>query len=115
MPEKPTSPDGAEILDRVLRGDVDGLKLKLDDGQARPDLGPGRCAYPYYDECRNSAAFSQQGLYDPQDTPVAQLLAARADLKRIRQQIPLTNRESAVIDQGIALLDRLIADHIDTN
>jgi hypothetical protein len=114
VPQTPVAYDGTLVLDRVQRGDVADLTLKMDDGQARPDLGPGRCAHPFHDECRNSTAFSQHGLYDPHDTLVAQIFAARADLKRIRQQVSMTNQQITIIEQGIALMDRLGADRMDT-
>jgi hypothetical protein len=114
MLQKTVEPDGALVLDSILRGDVADLKLKMDDGQARPDLGPGRCAHPFHDECRNSTAFSQHGLYNAHDIRAAQILAVKADLKRIYQLVRLTDPESAIIEQGIALMDKLYANPSET-
>ena len=51
--------------------------------------------------------------YTPKDSSKAQLLEAKENLQRMLANIPLTDDESAAVDDGRAALDRLLERLID--
>ena len=47
--------------------------------------------------------------YLPKDSSRAQLLEAKANLQRMIQEIPLREDGRAAVDEGVSLMDKLIA------
>lgn len=54
-------------------------------------------------------ACAKCAFYRPKGSSQAQLLEAKANLLRLRQDIPLTEDEAAAVDDGVEALDRLCA------
>jgi hypothetical protein len=58
-------------------------------------------------------ACAKCSFYRPKDSNQAQLVEAKANLLRLRQEIPLTNEECAAVDDGLEALERLSAQLVD--
>jgi hypothetical protein len=72
------------------------------------DLGHGYCAYDFFDQCPHRMACAKCGFYIAKDSSRAQLLEGKANLLRIRQEIPLNEAELAAVDDGVDALQRLL-------
>ncbi len=72
------------------------------------DLGHGYCTYDFYAQCPHRMACARCSFYVPKDSSKAQLLEGRANLSRMREEIPLTDEEVAAVDEGISLHERLL-------
>ena len=72
------------------------------------DLGHVYCTYDFYAQCPHRMACARCSLYVPKDSTKAQLLEGKANLTRLREEIPLTDEEVAAVDEGISLHERLI-------
>ena len=73
------------------------------------DLGHGYCTYDFFDQCPHRMACAKCSFYRPKGSSEAQLLEARANLLRLRQDIPLTEDERAAVDDGLVALEHLCA------
>jgi hypothetical protein len=73
------------------------------------DLGHGYCAYEFFDQCPHRMACAKCSFYLPKDSSRAQLLEAKANLQRMIQEIPPREDERAAVDEGVSLMDKLIA------
>lgn len=71
------------------------------------DLGHGYCTNDYFVTCPHRMACAKCDFYIPKDSSKAQLLQGKANLLRMRQEIPLTDEEVAAVDEGITALERL--------
>jgi hypothetical protein len=71
------------------------------------DLGHGYCTYDFFDQCPHRMACAKCAFYRPKGSGQAQLLEAKANLLRLKQEIPLTDAESAAVDDGLEALERL--------
>jgi hypothetical protein len=54
-------------------------------------------------------ACAKCAFYRPKGSSQAQMLEAKANLLRLRQEIPLTDEERAAVDDGLGALERLCA------
>ena len=73
------------------------------------DLGHGYCSYDFFDQCRHRMACAKCSFYVPKDSSRAQLLEGKANLLRLRQEIPLSDDELRAVDEGIAAHGCLVA------
>jgi hypothetical protein len=73
------------------------------------DLGHGYCTYDFFDQCPHRMACAKCSFYRPKGSSQAQMLEARANLQRLRQEIPLSDEERAAVEDGLAALDMLCA------
>jgi hypothetical protein len=73
------------------------------------DLGHGYCTYDFFDQCPHRMACAKCSFYVPKDSARAQLLEGRANLLRLKQEIPLTDEETAAVDDGLEALEKLCA------
>src|SRR5205823_6956228 len=73
------------------------------------DLGHGYCTYDFFDQCPHRMACAKCAFYRPKGSSQAQLLEAKANLLRLKQEIPLTEEEAAAVDDGLEALGRLCA------
>jgi hypothetical protein len=73
------------------------------------DLGHGYRAYDFFDQCPHRMACARCAFYRPKPSSQSQLLEARANLLRLKRQIPLTDDECAAVDDGLMALERLCA------
>jgi hypothetical protein len=71
------------------------------------DLGHGLCAYEFFDQCAHRIACARCDFYRPRESYLVQLLEAKTNILRLRQEIPLTDDERAVVDGDLAAIDRL--------
>ena len=72
------------------------------------DLGHGYCAYDFFDQCPHRMACAKCGFYMPKGSSRAQLLEGKANLLRMRQEIPLNDAELAAVEDGLAALQKLL-------
>jgi hypothetical protein len=72
------------------------------------DLGHGYCAYDFFDQCPQRMACAKCGFYVVKGSSRAQLLEGKANLLRMRQEIPLNEAELAAVDYGLVALQKLL-------
>ena len=77
------------------------------------DLGHGYCAYDFFDQCPHRMACAKCAFYVAKDSSRAQLLEGKANLLRMRQEIPLNEAELAAVDDGLAALQKLLDQLVD--
>ena len=73
------------------------------------DLGHGYCSYDFFDQCRHRMACAKCSFYVPKESSRAQLLEGKANLLRLRQEIPLSDDEIRAVDEGIDAHTALVA------
>lgn len=71
------------------------------------DLGHGYCTYEFFEQCPHRMACAKCAFYLPKGTTQAQLLEGKANLQRMRQEIPLSEEERAAVEDGIKALEQL--------
>ena len=71
------------------------------------DLGHGYCSYDFFDQCPHRMACAKCTFYIPKASSAAQLLEAKTHLQRMLQQIPLTEAETAAVEEGVTALEQL--------
>jgi integrase len=72
------------------------------------DLGHGYCTYDFFAQCPHRMACARCSFYLPKDAGRAQLLEAKANLARFREEMPLTDPELAAVEDGLGLHEQLI-------
>ncbi len=105
----------AGYFERNLRSvnvliDQDAVRKHVPDGDAWKfyDLGHGYCTYDFFDQCQHRMACAKCSFYTPKSSTGALLLEGKANLLRMRQEIPLLDAEIAAIDDGVGALDDLM-------
>lgn len=73
------------------------------------DLGHGYCTYDFFDQCAHRMACAKCSFYEPKASGRMQALEAQGNLKRMRQEIPLTDTEREAVDDGERLMANLAA------
>ncbi|QVQ38660.1 tyrosine-type recombinase/integrase (plasmid) [Pseudochrobactrum algeriensis] len=83
------------------------------DGPAEPwqyyDLGHGYCTYDFFDQCAHRMACAKCSFYEPKESARMQALEAQGNLKRMLQEIPLTETEREAVEDGGRLMATLAA------
>lgn len=82
--------------DVVRRGGLSDEPWKL------YDLGYGYCSYDFFDQCPHRMACARCDFYMPKESSKAQSVEAKANLLRLRQEIPLNENELRAVEDGIA-------------
>jgi integrase len=77
------------------------------------DLGHGYCTYDFFEQCPHRMACARCDYYMPKESSRFLIIEARGHLLRMRQEIPLTEAETAAVDDGIGAMDRLCAALVD--
>ena len=72
------------------------------------DLGHGFCSYDFFDQCPHRMACAKCGFYIAKGSTRAQLLEGKANLQRMRQEIPLSDVEISAVEDGLAALGKLL-------
>lgn len=72
------------------------------------DLGHGYCSYDFFDQCPHRMVCAKCSFYLPKGSSRAQAAEGKANLLRMRQEIPLTDDERAAVEDGVAAFDRLL-------
>jgi integrase len=78
------------------------------------DLGHGYCTYTFFEQCPHRLACARCDFYLPKVSTTAQLVEAKANLQRMRLEIPLTEGERAAVEDGVTAVEALIARLADT-
>jgi hypothetical protein len=73
------------------------------------DLGHGYCTYDFFDQCPHRMACAKCSFYLLKGSTKAQLLEAKANLLRLRQDIPLVDAELSAVEEGLAAYEQLLA------
>jgi hypothetical protein len=73
------------------------------------DLGHGYCTYDFFDQCPHRMACAKCSFYLPKDSTKAQILEAKTNLLRLRQDIPLAEAEIAAVEEGLTAYEQLLA------
>jgi hypothetical protein len=71
------------------------------------DLGHGYCTWDFFVECPHRMACAKCDYYLPKASSKAQILEAKSNLLRMRQEIPLTEEECQAVDEGLGALQKL--------
>ena len=72
------------------------------------DLGHGYCTYDFFEQCPHRMACAKCTFYVPKLSSQAQLIEGKANLLRLRQEIPLSEEEVAAVDDGIVAVNKLL-------
>lgn len=72
------------------------------------DLGHGYCTYDFFQQCPHRMACARCSFYAPKDSGKAQLLEGKANLLRMREEMPLTDEEAAAVEDGVQLHEKLL-------
>ncbi len=70
------------------------------------DQGHGYCTYDFFDQCPHRMACAKCAFYRPKGSTATQLLEGKANLLRLRQEVPLTDEEIAAVEEGLVHLGR---------
>ncbi len=91
--------------------DQDAVRSGLAAGEAwkHYDLGHGYCTYDFFDQCPHRMACARCDFYEPKGSSKALLLEGKANLLRLRQDIPLNDDELRAVNEGIAAHEELAA------
>jgi integrase len=73
------------------------------------DLGHGYCTHDFFAACVHRMACARCTFYLPKSSTQAQMLEAKTNLRRMMQEIALTDGEAAAVEGDIAALERLVA------
>jgi hypothetical protein len=73
------------------------------------DLGHGYCTHPYFAQCPHRMVCAKCSFYRVKPAAKDLLLENRAHLLRLRQEIPLTEEERAIVDEDLAGCEHLLA------
>jgi hypothetical protein len=73
------------------------------------DLGHGHCTYDFFQQCPHRMACARCSFYVPKGSTAAQLLEGKANLSKMREEIPLTDEETAAVEEGIGLHEKLLS------
>ncbi len=77
------------------------------------DLGHGYCTYDFFDQCLHRMACAKCVFYRPKGSSQAQILEAKANLLRMKQEIPLSEEEREAVEDGLEALEKLAEKLID--
>jgi hypothetical protein len=99
-----SSPQGRESGSAVVR-----LKISPTLIPSVFDLGHGYCTYDFFDQCPHRMACAQCSFYVAKESTRAQMLEAKTNLLKLRQEIPLSEPELAAVEEGVAAYEKLIA------
>lgn len=71
------------------------------------DLGHGLCTYDFFDTCPHRLACAKCSFYVPKGSSLEQIIEGKANLLRMKQELALTDEESAAVDDGLIALEAL--------
>jgi hypothetical protein len=72
------------------------------------DLGHGYCTYDFFDQCPHRMARAKCAFYLPKDSRKAQILEAKTNLLRLREDIPLADAELSAVEDALAAYEQLL-------
>lgn len=83
-------------------------KRNTDEPWRYYDLGHGLCSYEFFDQCPHRMACARCDFYVPKESTRAELLASKAGMIRMLQEIPLTDEERDAVDGDQEAVERLL-------
>lgn len=83
--------------------------LSADEAWKFYDLGHGYCTYDFFEQCPHRMACARCSFYVPKASTQAQMLEAKTNLLRLRQEIPLSDQELVAVDEGLTAYETLIS------
>jgi hypothetical protein len=78
------------------------------------DLGHGYCTHPYFSQCPHRLVCARCAFYRPKAEMAPSIAQAKGNLVRLREELPLTEEERAVVEEDIAGYEQLLARLADT-
>ncbi len=78
------------------------------------DLGHGYCTHPYFAQCPHRLVCAKCAFYRPKAEMAALFARAKDHLVRLREEIPLTEEERAVVAEDLAGYEDVLARLVDT-
>lgn len=88
--------------------DQDAIRNGAVENWLHYDLGHGYCNNDFFVKCAHRLACARCSFYLPKDSSQAQMLEAQTNLRRMMQEIELTDEEVSAIEGDIAALDALL-------
>jgi hypothetical protein len=90
--------------------DQDVIRAGIAAGQAWRfyDLGHGYCTYDFFDQCPHRMACAKCAFYQPKPSAARLFLEGKLGLLRLKQDIPLTEAETAAVDDGVTAFETLL-------
>ncbi|HEY3079622.1 MAG TPA: alpha/beta hydrolase, partial [Chloroflexota bacterium] len=73
------------------------------------DLGHGDCTHPYFSQCPHRLICAKCSFYRPKAEMAAFVEQAKGNLLRLREELPLTEEERAVVDDDLTGYEHLLA------
>ncbi|MDP9375563.1 MAG: site-specific integrase, partial [Chloroflexota bacterium] len=73
------------------------------------DLGHGYCSHPYFSQCPHRLVCAKCAFYRPKAEMAACFAQATGQLRRLREEVPLTEEERAVVEEDLAGYAHLLA------
>ena len=73
------------------------------------DLGHGYCTHPYFSQCPHRLVCAKCAFYRPKAEMAAFFARAKDHLTRLREELPLTEEEQAVVAEDVAGYEHLLA------
>ena len=101
--------DGTRAVEVLIDQDAVRTGRATEEPWKHYDLGHGYCTYDFFDQCRHRMACARCDFYVPKASSKALLLERKANLLRLRQEIPLNDDELRAVDDGIAAHEELAA------
>lgn len=96
--------------------DQDAVRNGAVENWLHYDLGHGYCNNDFFVKCAHRMACARCSFYLPKESSQAQMLEAQTSLRRMMQEIELTDEEITAVEGDMAALDALLQSlvHIDT-
>lgn len=103
-----------DYFDRNLRMvdvllDQNAILMGATDNWLHYDLGHGYCSNDFFVKCAHRMACARCSFYLPKTSSKAQMLEASTNIRRMMQEIELTDEEIAATEGDVVALERLIA------
>lgn len=100
-------------IEVLIDGDAVRTNAKVKEPWMYYDLGHGYCTYDFFDRCPHRMACAKCQYYRPKGSSEAQILEAKKNLLRLRQEIPLRDDEISAVEDGIEAFERLLSKLVD--
>lgn len=88
--------------------DQDAVRSGETDTWMHYDLGHGYCTHDFFAACVHRMACARCTFYLSRSSTQAQMLEAKTNLRRMMQEIKLTDEETAAVEGDIAALEHLV-------
>jgi hypothetical protein len=100
-------------IEVLIDGDAVRSAAEVKEPWMYYDLGHGYCTYDFFDRCPHRMVCAKCQYYRPKGSSEAQILEAKKNLLRLRQEIPLRDEEISAIEDGVDAFERLLSKLVD--